>query len=77
LTLPAVSAITSVFEVNNIGSGSIIIQAAAGQTILFAGGVTPVAGNLTSTTTGQSIALECCTANTVFQAQPSGVFLNS
>lgn len=77
LTLPATFSQVGSIIINNEGAGSIVVQCAAGQTIIFPAGVTSTAGSLTSTTSGSSILLNAVTANLVMEASPSGNFIKA
>lgn len=68
LTLPAIVAFGSVFEIINAGTSTVTIGQLAGQQIKIGGvGSTIGIGGSVSCTAGGSIILICITANTTFQ----------
>jgi hypothetical protein len=79
VTLPATAAEGSFVWVSEIGSGTFVLKANTGQTILFQGGSTSSAGSLTTTTgTGQSIQVLCVVANSQWLVvNEQGAYLNA
>ena len=76
LTTPATFAENSIITINNIGTGNIVIQMAAGQSCIYPAGVTSTAGTMTSTTTGQTIFLQGAnTTNTQWISSMTGNFV--
>lgn len=66
VTIPATSAVGSVFGVAGKGAGGWILQANTGQTINYGSSSSSSAGSLTSTNQWDSVQIVCVTANTVF-----------